>query len=224
MVESSACWSDWDKENMGRGQAGVHPISCQCGKVRGELQISRAANRGVCYCGDCRTYAQLLGKTAEVLDSLGGTDVIATLPENIRFTTGQEYLACLSLSPRGALRWYAGCCNTAIANTSRDYKIPYASVVHSCLEHAGVDLDAAFGPVRMRVNTQTVRGRVATMPVSTLIAVAKLLSWLIAARFNGAYRRTPFFAADAVPSVAVRVITPAERNRARRAALQRQAG
>jgi hypothetical protein len=209
---------------MSRGQTGVHPISCQCGAVRGELQISRAANRGVCYCSDCQTYALVLGKAAEVLDSLGGTDVIATLSENIRFTAGQEHLACLSLSPRGALRWYASCCNTAIANTPRDYRIAYAGVVHNCLEYAGVDLDSVFGPVRMRVNTQRVKGRVATMPVSTLVSIAKFLSWLIPARFNGAYRRTPFFLGDSLPSVSVRVISSEERSRARQTALERQAG
>jgi hypothetical protein len=158
-----------------------------------------------------------LGKAGEVLDSLGGTDVIATLPENIRFTSGQKHLACLSLSPRGALRWYASCCNTALANTPRDYKTPYAGVIHNCLEHAGVDLDAAFGPVRMRVNTQSVKGRVSTMPVSTFFAIAKFLSWLIPARLNGSYGNTPFFDASHKPVVAVRVISLDERERARQA-------
>lgn len=197
----------------------VHPIQCRCGALKGELAVTRAANHGVCYCRDCRTYAFVLGRAGDVLDSLGGTDVIATLPRYVRFTAGIDKLACLSLSPRGALRWYASCCNTPIANTPRDYRMPYAGFVRACLESGIRPIEEVFGPVNMRVNTSSVRGRVSTMPLTTVLAVLKFLSWLVPARLKGEYRLTPFFDGVGQPVVAVRVISLEERNRAQQAAL-----
>jgi len=200
-----------------------HPLRCRCGTVRGELAVTGSANHGVCYCQDCRTYAFVLSSHGDFLDSLGGTEVIATLPEHVRFVAGGERLACLSLSPRGALRWYASCCNTPIANTPRDFRIPYTGVVRACLEDDHASFDEAFGPVRMRVNTGSVKGRVSTMPVSTFFAILKFFSWLIPARLNGSYRRTPFFDAAGNPVTTVKVISLEERNRAKQAALWAQA-
>jgi uncharacterized protein DUF6151 len=202
--------------------AKAHPIRCRCGMLRGELEVTSAANHAVCYCSDCRTYAHVLGRAGDVLDSLGGTDVIATLPRHVRFTAGADKLACLSLSPRGALRWYATCCNTPVANTPRNFRIPYAGMVRSCLEGVEPSVDQTFGPVRMRVNTASVKGRVSTMPLSTLAATVKFLSWLIPARFNGGYRQSPFFDAAGSPVAPVTVISRAERDRARQAALDVQ--
>jgi hypothetical protein len=199
-----------------------HPLRCRCGTLRGELAVTRSANHGVCYCQDCRTYAFVLSKNGEFLDSLGGTEVIATLPQHVRLSAGEERLACLSLSPRGVLRWYASCCNTPIANTPRDFRIPYAGVVRACLEDEAASLDDVFGPVRMRVNTGSVKGRVSAMPVSTFLAILQFFSWLIPARLNGSYRRTPFFDAAGTPITPVKVITLEERNRALQTALGAQ--
>lgn len=204
-------------------QSVSHPLRCRCGAVRGELAVTNSANHGVCYCEDCRTYAFVLSKNGEFLDSLGGTEVIATLPQHLALTTGREHLGCMSLSPRGALRWYARCCNTPIANTPRDFRIPYTGVVRACLEDENASIEDVFGPVRMRVNTRSVKGRVSTMPVSTFVAILKFFSWLIPARINGTYRRTPFFDADGHPVTTVQVISLEERNRARQAALHAQA-
>ena len=202
--------------------ARAHPIQCRCGTLRGELAITRAATHGVCYCRDCRTYAFVLRKTDVFLDSLGGTEVIATLPQHLRLTAGHDKLACLALSPRGALRWYASCCNTPVANTPPDFRIPYMGVVRACLEGPGASVDEVFGPVRMRVNTSSVKGRVSTMPVSTFLTILKFFSWLLPARLSGAYRQTPFFDAAGNPVVAVKVISLEERNRATQAALDAQ--
>jgi uncharacterized protein DUF6151 len=200
----------------------AHPIRCRCGMLQGELHVTPAASHAVCYCSDCQTYAHVLGRAGDVLDSLGGTDVIATLPCNVRFTAGADKLVCLSLSPRGALRWYATCCKTPVANTPRNFRVPYAGVIRSCLEGAGSSVEQTFGPVKMRVNTASVKGRVSTMPVSTLAATVKFLSWLIPARLNGGYRQTPFFDAKGNPVAPVTVISRAERDRARQAALDVQ--
>jgi hypothetical protein len=200
-----------------KASAQVHPIQCRCGAMRGELLVTRAANHAVCYCRDCRTYAFVLSKNGEFLDSLGGTEVIATLPQHVHLTAGHERLACLSLSPHGALRWYASCCNTPIANTPRDFRTPYVGLIRACLDRGATSFESVFGPVRMRVNTSSVKGRVSAIPISTFVTILKFFSWLIPARLNGNYRQTPFFDASGKPVSPVKVISLEERNRARQA-------
>ena len=89
-----------------------------------------------CYCRDCQAFAHALGNPGAILDKLGGTDIVATLQQYVTFTKGTEALACLSLSERGLLRWYANCCNTPIANTARNPKLSYVGLVHTCLARA----------------------------------------------------------------------------------------
>ena len=102
---------------------------------------------------------------AGVADENGGTVVVASLPRHVALSGGLESLACMSLAPRGLLRWYASCCNTPIGNTIRDFRYAHLGLVHDCLESAGTDLTRVFGPVRMRVNRQGAKGRVAAAPV-----------------------------------------------------------
>jgi hypothetical protein len=85
--------------------------------LKGFVEIPQNANRGVCYCKDCQAFAHFLGKDGETLDERGGTDVTQVLPKNIAFTQGTEILACIRLTEKGLLRWYAGCCNTPVVNT-----------------------------------------------------------------------------------------------------------
>ena len=88
-----------------------HPLRCRCGTVRGWVsKPDRAMGRAVCYCKDCQAYGHFLGKPAEVLDALGGSDVVATHPKHVTLTHGRDAIACMSLSPKGLLRWYASCC------------------------------------------------------------------------------------------------------------------
>ena len=149
-----------------------HALQCRCGTLKGEVAHTEVANRGVCYCKDCQAFARFLGHADEILDESGGTDVVATLASNVTITEGASALACMSLSENGLLRWYARCCNTPIGNTTRNFKLPYVGLVHSCLEKSGTSLDAAFGPVRMRVNTQSAtRGRPNATPLATVAAV-----------------------------------------------------
>ena len=95
-----------------------HRFECRCGALQGEVRRPAHGVRAVCYCGDCQTYAHLLGNAQSVLDALGGTDVVATQARNVVITSGASELACLSLSPNGLLRWYASCCGTSIATVA----------------------------------------------------------------------------------------------------------
>lgn len=183
----------------------AHRFQCRCGKLQGEIAQPAPALRAVCYCRDCQAYAHLLGEPQRVLDAQGGTDIVAMQSSNVRLTAGQEWLACLSLSPRGLLRWYAGCCRTPIANTPRDWKLPYAGMVHSCLERPQ-PIEPSFPAVQLQVNTGSAHGPVPRVgKLSGMARLARLMLRLLAARARGAYRQTPFFDANGAPVVEVKV-------------------
>src|SRR5215470_3449738 len=190
-----------------------HPLRCRCGTLTGSVREPQRASRGVCYCKDCQAFARYLGKADTVLDAMGGTDVVATLPKYVSFTSGTGSLACLSLTDRGLLRWYATCCNTPIGNTSRDFRVPYVGLVHTCLG-ALAAIEASFGPVRLRVNTQSANGRPKLMPLSTATALLRFAPTVILSRLDGSYRATPFFSADGIPIAQRKVLTRTEREAA----------
>jgi hypothetical protein len=192
-----------------------HPLRCRCGTLKGYVNHPEKVNRAVCYCKDCQAYAHFLGKTGDILDEMGGTDVVATLPKYVSFTQGFEALTCMSLTENGLLRWYASCCNTPIGNTPRDYKVSFVGLVHTCLEDPSTrTLESSFGPVRMRVNTKNAKGRPKALLMSTIGAVLRFMIALIRARLDGSYKRTPFFVSDrGTPVVTPKVLTSIERER-----------
>ena len=189
-----------------------HPLRCKCGALKGYVSRPEAVSRGVCYCKDCQAYAHFLGKADDILDKMGGTDVVATLPKYVTFTQGLDGLACMSLTENGMLRWYASCCNTPIGNTPRNFKMAHVGLIHTCLEDPSRPLDTSFGPVRMRVNTKSAKGNPRSMPISTFASVLRFMISLTRARLDGSYKRTPFFDPDrGTPVKSPRVLTSAER-------------
>ena len=169
-----------------------YPLQCSCGTVKGLVAHPEKAVRVVCYCNDCQAFARFLGKADTVLDSMGGTDVVAITPEHLSFTAGQEMLACMSLSEQGLLRWYARCCNTALGNINRNPKVAHVGLVHTCLG-APQAITAAFGPVRMRNASGNARGTPDPIPFGTIKTLPRYALQLLRARLDGSYRRNPFF-------------------------------
>jgi hypothetical protein len=193
-----------------------HPLRCRCGTLKGYVSHPERTTRIVCYCKDCQAFAHFLGTTGDILDEMGGTDIVATLPRSVTFTEGFEVLACMSLTENGLLRWYASCCNTPIGNTPRDFKVSHVGLVHTCLADPSATFENAFGPIRMRVNTKSAKGepKPKSMPISTIASVLRFLRSLIRARLDGSYKRTPFFVTDrGLPVVPPKVLTSAERER-----------
>ena len=196
-----------------------HHFQCQCATLRGEIVQPARGVRAVCYCGDCQTYAHLLGEPQRVLDPLGGTEVVATPASNVRFTTATGTLACISLSPRGLLRWYASCCRTPIANTPRNHKLPYVGMVHACLRQPD-PLERSFPQVQLRVNTAHAKGHPPGYGrLGGMARFATLATRLTAMRLVGGYRATPFFDASGEPVSPVVVASRDEVEQARRAAI-----
>src|SRR5215475_14604427 len=186
-----------------------HPLRCRCGTLAGSVREPQRASRGVCYCKDCQAFARYLGKADTVLDAMLGTEVIATLPKYVSFTSGIGSLACLSLTDRGLLRWYASCCGTPIGNTLRDYRVPYVGLVHTCLGTPAA-IEESFGPVRMRVNTKSAKGHPKSMPLSQAAALLGFFPTVLLARLDGTYKTTPFFNVDGTPVVKRKVLTSTE--------------
>ena len=189
-----------------------HPLRCRCGTISGLVKEPRSANRVVCYCKDCQAFAYFLGQENRILDERGGSDVIQILPQNLSFTHGIENLACMRLTEKGLLRWYASCCNTPIGNTLATNKISFIGLVHTCLENTDTPLQDSFGPVRVWGNTQGARGD----PKPKASGIGRTILWFVStvlkARINGSYRRNPLFLPDqGTPIVTPRVLSSAER-------------
>jgi hypothetical protein len=154
------------------------------------------------------------------LDAQGGTDVIQTRPANVAFTQGREALACMRLTEKGLLRWYAACCNTPIGNTLPGFRVSFVGLVHSCLEGSGGSLDASFGPVRAYVNTKSAKGEVRSSPIGMMSVILRFIAMVARARIDGSYKRTPFFSADTgAPIVTPKVLSRGERERLKSAAV-----
>ncbi|MFL6617602.1 MAG: DUF6151 family protein [Povalibacter sp.] len=188
-----------------------HPIQCRCGTVKGYVVRPGMAVRAVCYCKDCQAFARYLQRADTVLDEHGGTGIVATLPKHAHFTQGVESIACMSLSPKGLLRWYAKCCNTPIANTPRDRKLPYVGLVDACLASSSPSLSDTFGPVRAVLNTQSAKGHVSSSAASNLFAIAVIMKTVLWNRLNGSYRENPFFSITGTPVAKPIQLTKAER-------------
>jgi hypothetical protein len=165
-----------------------HPLQCRCGTIKGWVSDPQSANRAVCYCRDCQAFARFLGQESETLDAQGGSDIVQTAPKNVTFSQGTGALACMRLTDKGMLRWYAGCCKTPIGNTMENYKISFVGLLHNCLETPGHSLQNSFGAVRTFVNPQGAIGD----PKPKASGMGATLWWLAKtipkARINGDYR------------------------------------
>lgn len=190
-----------------------HPLRCRCGRLQGHVtEPRRAMGRGVCYCRDCRAFTHFLGQADTVLDAHGGTEIVAVHPQQVVIDQGHDVLACMSLSPRGLLRWYAGCCRTPLANTPRNPQVAYAGLVHNGLGD-GVSIGQSFGPVTLHLNAASATTAVTERSRGVFGSALRTMGALAAARLGGSYRRSPFFDASGAPVVAPQVLSRAERER-----------
>lgn len=178
----------------------THTIECQCGNLKGSLGSVKHYIHCVCYCTDCQAFPRFLGRENEALDDAGGTELIQTTPDNVTFTEGSDNLACLRLTSKGLMRWYASCCNTPIANTPSNYNMPFVGLVHTCLRTVsgtsgslGSSLNEAFGPVRMQVFTKSALGEPKPSSQGLLGCGAQAAGLITKARLDGSYKHTPFF-------------------------------
>jgi len=194
------------------------PLRCRCGRIRGVAKEvgPETGTRTICYCEDCQAFARFL-EQPDVTNSRGGTDVYQMASSRVSITDGAAEMCCMRLSPRGMIRFYAGCCRTPIGNTIGP-RVPFVGLVHSFID-LGADgardeiLGAAVG----------VQGRSAiggcppgvaprVPPLFLMRAVKNLATWWLTSRGSP----SPFFeqrtGARRAPLV---VLSPEERERLR---------
>jgi hypothetical protein len=189
----------------------THSIRCHCGKLKGTLNHNQEVNRCVCYCTDCQAFARFLKREHEILDEIGGTRIVQTVPANIEFTEGIENLTCMRLTENGMLRWYTACCNTPIGNTLSTPNLSYIGLIHTCLSFDQTSLDKAFGQTQMYVNTKSAIGENKPKSAGVLSGTLRLLGMMLKARFDGRYKQTPFFVMESgTPIVVPKVLTDQE--------------
>lgn len=193
------------------------PFRCRCGTLQGEIEPGDVYARATCYCRDCQAFARALGRADDVLDPQGGTEILAMLPAGIRLTAGGTQLACLSLGPKGLLRWHSACCDTPIANTLRDPKTPYVGVLAASVPGGPEVLDDEVGPSRIALSTGSALGQVKATPLRTGVGVLRIMWGMLRARLRGRHRDNQFFQPGTGQPVAKpRVLTREERAQASR--------
>ncbi len=144
--------------------------------------------------------------------------MIQLLPKHITFTQGIEALACMRLTEKGLLRWYARCCNTPIGNMLANPKFSFVGLVDICLQGQSTSLTDAFGPVQAWVHTAGAKGH----PKPKQLGLGRTIGWFIVttlkARLNGDYKQSAFFRAETgAPVVPPRVLGSSELANVRKA-------
>lgn len=169
-------------------------LKCQCGSLSGVAfgPFQSQKSRSICMCDDCQAYAHYLGRASEILDENGGTEVVPMYPAHIKINKGIENLKCVRLSPEGMFRWYAGCCNTPIANTM-GAKFPFAGVVHTFIDLK--NREEVFGPIYIRFFGQYGTGPLppGTYQKTPLKLIVNTMPFLLRGLLLKKQKPSPFF-------------------------------
>jgi hypothetical protein len=191
-------------------------MSCACGKLRGHgLNITPKTGRHlVCMCKDCQAFARYLGRDGDILDQNGGTEIFQITPSQIRLETGLEHLAVTRLGPKGAMRWYASCCNTPIANTTPSAGFPFAGVFCKFINpREDAVRDAALGPINDRFYARDGYGNLPEDAQNTIsiAGILKTILWIGRNKLAGRASPSPFFQDDKSPVCEPTILTKEER-------------
>jgi len=161
------------------------PFACNCGALSGHVSAHGIKNgtRAVCYCADCRAGVLYLGQPDP---APGPVDVFQTSPDSVKITQGAEHLRLMRLGPKGLFRWYAGCCNSPLANTLAKPTLPFAGL-HT---DRFADKDA-LGKIRARGFVPQPGKPSKTKGAAAM--VLGIISRMATSRMSGRWRQTPFF-------------------------------
>ncbi|NVB39299.1 hypothetical protein G6O69_15760 [Pseudenhygromyxa sp. WMMC2535] len=167
-------------------------------------------------CDDCQTYMRWLDRQA-FLDASGGTEVVQLYPDQVTLDEGREHLRCARLSPKGLMRWYAGCCKTPVVNGLDKPRVPFLGVHGAFIALEGDAREDALGPIRARVMGRFGQrplppGSYERAPFGLLVRVAGQLA---RGYFGGRHQPSPVYDARGESLVAPAVLDRAERDAAR---------
>ena len=149
------------------------PFACECGTVSGTL-LRVGPDQGdlvVCHCADCQYLAHHLGHAARMLDEHGGASLYQSRCARVHIASGRDQLACVHLTDKPTLRWYAKCCRTPLFNTYANGKIPYITTqLGACDPAARARL---VGPPRGHLFTEEGIGDTSHLPKMSMGALMR---------------------------------------------------
>lgn len=191
-------------------------LKCDCGAVRAVVHglSPQTGTRIRCYCRDCQAFAHFLSREDTMLDRAGGTDILQTLPSRVEFTSGADRLAAMRLSDKGLFRWHTSCCRSPIGNTVSSRAFSFVGLIVATLGAAadGRSRDAVIGPSRGVVHAEFARTELGDADSALNPgAIGAIAARSVGALVSGAYKKTPFFAADGSPIAVPRVLAEQER-------------
>lgn len=181
-------------------------FACTCGSLHGHVTAHgiKTGTRIVCYCADCRA-VQLYHDQPD--PAPGPVDLFQVSPDAIEITQGADNLKLLRLSPKGTLRWYAGCCGTPFAVTLAKPTLPFAGM------HSDLFSDkSALGKIRAHAFMPQ-PGKASKTKGAAGMALG-IFKRMATSRLSGRWRETPFFDVETGKSVAEAEI-PSKEERAK---------
>ncbi len=166
--------------------------SCECGLV--EAEVPAKGNRIICYCESCRAFVVKLG-CEDRLDAQGGNELLQTAPDEVSITKGTEHIVHTRLTEKGPMRWYAGCCDTPMANTLPTRTLPFASFqVHD------LKPQETLPPLTGMVNLSGATGHIDNVKKASVAGlIGSLLAGAAKAYLTGKVKKHPFFDASGAP-------------------------
>lgn len=189
-------------------------LRCTCGTLRGfaEGVKPQTTTRVLCYCRDCRAFADFLQRP-DVLDAAGGSDVFQIAQASVRFTEGEHVIACMRLSDKGMYRWYAQCCRTPIGNTLRG-GVPFIGLLRVLVDLPdGPAVDGVLGsatPIQVKFAVGSTRPH--DDMLATLKLIGRILPRLLVWKLTGRAFPSSFFDEHTrAPRVTPHVLDSAER-------------
>ncbi|MDO6707519.1 DUF6151 family protein [Photobacterium sp. 1_MG-2023] len=183
-------------------------LRCACGEIQGKAEVPspESGNRVVCYCKDCQAFAMQL-QPEKILTPHRGTAIFQVSPSSIQWHQGVEHIRCLRLTAAGLHRWYAGCCQTPLANTLKP-SFPFVGLIETAITPED-RTDKNLGPVRAHAYPQHANprlpqdilqhNRVWPMVIRVML---KILGW----KLTGKGKPNPFFDSQGRPLTQPEVI------------------
>jgi hypothetical protein len=179
-------------------------LKCNCGKVTGVVRNVEpsSGNRLVCYCQDCRNFAEYCNYSDDILNEFGGTDIFQIHPSNMTISHGLESVTCLRFSEKGLYRWFTSCCQTPVGNTA-GLHLPFVGLIHSFIA-SDQNVDSKIGPVIGSVYTEQATGNPSdklTMGKSKVGLLFRIIGKLFIWKVLGKGSPNPFFDKNGNPIV-----------------------
>lgn len=179
-------------------------FSCACGTITGTLiDVGPAGgDHVVCHCTDCQDLTRYLGHAGRVLDAHGGTSLYQSRCARMHILTGRDKLACVHLTDKPTLRWYAACCRMPLFNSYRNGRVPYITTQLAACDPAA--RDRLTGPPLGHLFTTDATGDTSALPKMNMAKLMRrFFPRMIRDMLSGDRRRCELFDPETLEPVAI---------------------